>query len=131
MVKKWIVVLCIIAVLVAACILEDAYIDKTFNNFEKSLQIAKNMLTEDDGSIDNQENIDYLNKVENDWDRNVKVLKGLIWHTGLKEIEIGFSRVITYTEENNFTEAMTELNAVLDYLDAYQDEFIFSLENLL
>ena len=89
------------------------------------------MLTEDDGAIDNQENINFLKDIENNWDKQIKGLKSVIWHTGLKEIEIGLSRVITYTEENNFTEAMTELNAILDYLETYADEFKFSLENLL
>lgn len=131
MVKKWIVILSILILLVAACVLEREYVNNSFIKFEKRLLIAKEMLKEDDGAIDNDDNIKFLKTIENDWDKNIKGLKSVIWHTGLKEIEIGLSRVITYTEENNFTEAMTELNAILDYLDTYADEFKLSIENLL
>ena len=131
MVKKWIVILSILVLLVVACILENSYIKGSFDCFQAKLETAKVMLKEDDGAIDNEENISYLENIENDWDKKIKSLKSLIWHTGLKEIEIGLSRVITDTEENNFTEAMTELNAILDYLDTYEDEFTFSWENLL
>ncbi len=131
MVKKWIVILTILVLLILGCIAESSYVNGSFKKFENRLETAKSMLEEDDGAIDNAENIEYLKDIENDWDRNIKGLKSVIWHTGLKEIEIGLSRVITYTEENNFTEAMTELNAIIDYLDTYEDEFEVSLENLL
>jgi len=130
MVKKWIVIMIVFVLLIVSCILENFYITNSFNRLDEKLVIAKQMLEEDDGAIDNEENIKYLKSIENDWDKNIKGLKSVIWHTGLKEIEIGLSRVITYTEENNFTEAMTELNAVRDYLDTYEDEFKLSLENL-
>ena len=131
MVKKWIVIISIMLLLIAGCIVENTYINDSFDRFHKKLETAKTMLEEDDGAIDNDENINFLKSIETDWDKNIIGLKSVIWHTGLKEIEIGLSRVITYTEENNFTEAMTELNAILDYLDTYSREFSFSLENLL
>ena len=131
MVKKWIVIVSIMLLLVAGCIVENTYIRGSFDKFHKKLETAKTMLEEDDGAIDNEENINFLKSIETDWDKNIMGLKSVIWHTGLKEIEIGLSRVITYTEENNFTEAMTELNAILDYLDTYSREFGLSLENLL
>ena len=131
MVKKWIVIISIILLLIAGCIFESTYISGAFKNFENRLIQAKSMLIEDDGAIDNSENIKFLQDIEDDFEKEIKGLKDLIWHTGLKEIVIGLSRVITYTEENNFTEAMTELNAVLDYLDTYVDDFVLSIENLL
>lgn len=131
MVKKWIIILIISALLIGGCVLESGYISGSFKNFERRLNIAKTMLEEDDGAIDNEENISYLKDIESDWDKKIRGLKSVIWHTGLKEIEIGLSRVVTYTEENNYTEVMTELNAILDYLDAYSDEFKLSIENLL
>ena len=131
MVKKWIIIMFIILLLVAGCIVETTYVEGSFHSFEKRLNQAKVMLKEDDGAIDNEENISFLKDLENDWDKNILGLKSVIWHTGLKEIEIGLSRVITYTEENNFTEAMTELNAILDYLDSYTSDFHLSIENLL
>ena len=131
MVKKWIVIISIMLLLITGCIIENTYISSSFDKFHKKLETAKTMLEEDDGAIDNEENIKFLRSIETEWDKNIMGLKSVIWHTGLKEIEIGLSRVITYTEENNFTEAMTELNAILDYLDTYSREFGLSLENLL
>ena len=131
MVKKWIIILFISIFLITACVLEGLYVNNSFIKLNDRLITAKKMLEEDDGQIDNDKNIMFLQSIENDWDKNIKGLKSVIWHTGLKEIEIGLSRVITYTEENNFTEAVTELNAIIDYLDTYSDEFKVSIENLL
>ena len=89
------------------------------------------MLEATKDKIDTEENIIYIEDVHTYWHDKNKVLKGLIWHTGLKDIEVGMARIKTYVEEDNFTEALTELESLTYYVSHYSDDFKFSLENVL
>jgi len=130
-VKRSIVILIIFLGLIAACIAEYFYVNKTFDYLEDKLEEFIPMLSKNEDQIDTDINVSYLTELQQDWNKKSKTLKSLIWHSGIKEIEIGLSRIKTYTEENNFTEASTELNALIEYVDYYSDDFALSLENML
>lgn len=133
MVKKWIVILSILILLVIGCVLEYKYVNGAFEYLENCLIEYRAMIAEDnkDGNIDTIENVTYLEKMHNKWNKKNDLLKSLIWHTGIKDIEIGIARIKTYTEENNYTEAKTELEALIDYLQHYSDDFILSWDTFL
>ncbi len=131
MVKKWIIIASIFVALVVSCVLEYRFVNGSFDSLQKSLQEFRPMLEETEENIDQQENIEYISDLHETWHKKVDGLKALIWHTGLKEVENGLSRVMTYTKENDYTEAMTELNALIDYVQHYSADFDLSLSNLL
>ena len=131
MVKKWIVVIAIILSLGVACILEYHFVNKEFEVLESKLETYKIMLEATKDKIDTEENITYIADVHAYWHGKNKVLKSLIWHSGLKDIEVGMARIKTYVEEDNFTEALTELESLTYYVSHYSDDFKFSLENIL
>lgn len=131
MVKKWIVILIISVILVVSCALEYNFVNKSFAYLTEQLYTYKSMLEADEENINTAENVKFLEDLHNNWHKKEKVLKGLIWHTGIKDIEVGISRITTYTEENDFTEAEAELNALIDYVKHYSGDFDLSLENLL
>ena len=58
------------------------------------------------------------------------MLKCLIWHTGIKDVEIGLARISVYIEENDYTEASAEVLSLVDYLTHYSDDFRISWENI-
>ena len=58
------------------------------------------------------------------------MLKALIWHTGIKDIEVGLARIKIYTMQNDFKEASSELEGLIDYVEHYKEDFTLSLENL-
>lgn len=89
------------------------------------------MLKNSGEDIDNQENIDFIDNLHDEFHKLERALKMLIWHTGLKDVEVGMSRILTYVEENNKTEALVETNALIDYCEHYSLDFKISGENVL
>ena len=130
MLKKWIIILSIIAGLVVGCYFESKFVNKTFDNLSYSLETYQTMLTATEENINTKENTDYLENLHKKFHNEEKALKALIWHTGLKDIEVSISRIMTYTEENDFTEAMAETNALLDYCRHYSQDFKLTVENI-
>ena len=55
----------------------------------------------------------------------------IVWHTGMKEVEINLSRIQSYVVMNNFEETIVELNALKDFCLHYKDDFIITIENIL
>lgn len=119
------------ASLALGCYYENKYVNRAFDNMVESLITFKTMLDESKDKIDIQENIDYLNNLHQSFHESEKALKALIWHTGLKDVEVGISRILTYVQEDDYTEALTETNALLDYCKHYSNDFEISLENIL
>ena len=131
MVKKWIIISLIAIILVVGCVLEYQYVNNTFDYLHDELLQYEKMIKRDEENINTEENIKYITMLHEKWDKKVKWLKALIWHTGIKDIEIGFGRIRTYTEENDYTETLAELQGLIDYLEHYKEEFTFTIENLL
>ena len=129
MVKKWIMIIAIMWILTAGCILENRFVNNAFDFLEYRLENYVYMLDEDQEHIDTQENIDYMKDLHEKWNKKNKILKSLIWHTGMKDIEIGLARISTYTEDNNYVEAETELDALIDYIQHYSKDFALTWEN--
>ena len=72
-----------------------------------------------------------LKTIHKNWQKRTKILKFFVWHTGFKDVEIGLSRITSYTEENDYTEAYTELNNLIDYCIHYCEDYKFNLQNII
>lgn len=131
MIKKLISVLVFIVVIGFAGFFESHYIIKSFDYLNTELEQVRTDLGADTEHIDTKENIDNLKHIHTDWQKHTKVLKFFVWHTGIKEVEVGLSRITSYTEENNYTEAYVELNNLIDYCNHYSEDYRFSLQNII
>ena len=131
MVRRWIIMIVLIFILTAGCIFEFKYVNNSFNWFINSLETLQIQLTQTKDKIDTEENIKYAYKIDEEWHDKVQNLKCLIWHSGIKEIEIGLARVAVYVKENDYKEASAEIAALIDYSAHYLDDFTISDENLL
>ncbi len=130
MVKKWIIMISLIIVLVVGCILESTYVNNSFDNLIEKLETYQIKLDENKDKIDLNELINESKQIHNEWHKRVDLLKCLIWHTGIKDIEIGLARISTYVEENDYTEASAEISSLVDYLKHYSSDFDISWENI-
>ena len=130
MVKKWIVMVLLAAILVFGCIRESIYVNKSFDWLINSLESIQIELRENKEKIDTEKFIGDIYDLHNSWHKKVKVLKCLIWHTNIKDVEIGLARISVYIEENNFTEAYAEIAALIDFSAHYLDDFRISIENI-
>lgn len=130
MVRKWIVILSLMTLLGVGCALEYRFVNHSFEFLQKSLVEYKQMLCQDKEQIDSEENVLFVQNIHEKWHKKSKVLKALIWHTGIKDIEVGLSKIETYSSENDFTEALAELDSLLDYVSHYASDFKLAIENL-
>ena len=127
MVKKWIA---LSIILVAGCVIESIYINRSFNWLINSLETLQIELRENKEKCDTEELIYDANQVHIKWGEKTKVLKCLIWHSGVKDVETGLARVAVYVEENDYKEASAELASLIDYCAHYLDDFHISVENV-
>ena len=130
MIKKWVIVLSILALLVVGCVLEYRFVNSTFEEMTVRFENVKAMLDQNQEHVDTEEILSYLDDLHQDFHQKEKVLKALIWHTGLKDVEIGISRIITYAENNDYTEAMAETNGLVDYCKHYGQDFKITWDNI-
>lgn len=130
MVKKWIFMILLTIVLVIGCLLESFYINNSFDWLINSLETIQIELTENKDKIDTEKFINDVYNLHNDWHKKVKLLKCLIWHTNIKDVEIGLARISVYVEENNYTEAYAEIASLIDFSAHYLDDFRITTENI-
>ncbi len=130
MVKKWIVMISIVIVLVVGCVLESTYVNKSFDKLTQDLESLQMQLDVTKEEIDFEKLILESKEIHNKWHKRVKVLKCLIWHTGIKDVEVGLARISIYIEENDYTEASAEISSLIDYLKHYSSDFDISWENI-
>jgi len=121
----------ITAVLVIGCIFEERYITNSFKWLINNLETIQIELTENKEQIDTEEFILKSHTLHEDWHKKVKVLKCIIWHTGIKDVEVGLARISVYIEENDYTEAYAELASLIDYCAHYLEDFSITSENIL
>ena len=110
---------------------ESHYITASFNELVGELNQIKTELSLSPENIDKPEYIGRLVSLHDDWQEHTEVLKFFVWHTGIKDVEVGLSRITSYTEENNYTEAYVELNNLIDYCKHYSTDYRFSIQNII
>ena len=130
MVKKWIIMGSLIIVLIIGCVLESTYVNNSFDNLVERLENFQIKLDENDEKIDLNELIVESKQIHSEWHKKVDLLKCLIWHTGIKDVEVGLARISIYVEENDYKEASAEVSALVDYLKHYSSDFDVSWENI-
>ena len=116
--------------LFCGCIVESSYVNKSFDWLINSLETIQIEITENKDKIDDEKFVNSIYDLHNVWHNKVKVLKCLIWHTNIKDVEIGLARISVYIGENNFTEAYAEIASLIDFSAHYLDDFRISVENI-
>ena len=130
MVKRWIIMITLSVILIVSCVIETTYVNNSFDWLINSMETLQIEITENMEKIDTKEIIDRAYGIHENWHKKVKVLKCLIWHTGIKDVEIGLARIAVYIEENDYTEAYAEIASLIDYSAHYLDDFEISVDNI-
>lgn len=129
--KRWIIILCFSIVLVVGGIFETRYTQSSLNWLINSLESLQIELSENKEKIDTEALIQKSYALHEEWTDKLKVLKCLIWHSGVKDVEITFARIAVYVEQNDYTEAYAECASAIDYVAHYLDDFKITIENIL
>lgn len=128
--KKWAVMIVIIVLIVGLCVFESVYIQNSFSYLYGELVKFEDKISPDK-DIDLEENISTIKMLHSNWQKRSDNLKMIVWHTGMKEVEINLSRIQSYVMMNDFAEAIVELNALKDFCLHYKDDFTITIENIL
>lgn len=131
MIKKFIAVIVMLVIVLGAGYFESHYITSSFDELVGELNQIKTELSLSSDNIDKPEHIGKLVSIHDDWQKHTEILKFFVWHTGIKDVEVGLSRITSYTEENNYTEAYVELNNLIDYCKHYSRDYRFSIQNII
>lgn len=131
MTKKFIAIIVFLLLIIVASFFESRFIATSFDDLIGKLNSIKTELSLSPDQIDSTENVGTLIETHEFWQSRTKVLKFFVWHTGIKDVEVGLSRITSYTEENNFTEAFVELNNLIDYCEHYKEDYRFNLQNII
>ncbi|MBQ8424823.1 MAG: DUF4363 family protein [Clostridia bacterium] len=131
MVKKWVVMVALTIILVVGCVYESKYIHSSFSGLINSLETLQIEITENKEKIDTEELITKSYNLHDKWHKSIRGIKCMIWHTGVKDIEVGFARIAAYVEENEYADAYAEIASLIDYIAHYLDDFKISIENVL
>lgn len=117
-------------ILVIGCVFETKYVHNSLGWLINSLETLQIEITENKEEINTEELIDLSYSIHEKWHKKVKLLKCLIWHTGIKEAEVGLARISVYIKENDYTEAYAEIASLIDYSAHYLDDFSVTAENI-
>lgn len=131
MIKKFIAVIIMLLIVLGAGYYESHYITSSFDELVGELNQIKTELSLTPDNINQPEYIGKLVSLHDDWQVHTEILKFFVWHTGIKDVEVGLSRITSYTEENNYTEAYVELNNLIDYCKHYSRDYRFSIQNII
>ena len=131
MTKKFIAIIAFLVLIIGAGYFESHYITSSFDQLVGKLNDVKTELSLTPDQIDTVDNVGALVEIHDFWQTRTNVLKFFVWHTGIKDVEVGLSRITSYTEENNFTEAYVELNNLIDYCKHYSKDYRFSVQNII
>lgn len=116
--------------ILAVSILESKYIENVFEKLETRLLAFGAQLDDNQENTASLETLEMIENITQEWHKTAKKLKFLVWHTGIKDVEVGLSRIATYSAENNYTEAKVELNNLLDFSRHYSKDFKVLPENV-
>lgn len=130
MVKKWIIMVSLSFILILGCIIESNYVHSSFRWLINSLETLQIEITQAKDNIDEEKYVDFAYSIHEDWHTKVNNLKCIIWHSGIKDVEIGLARICVYVKENDYKEASAEIGGLIDYLAHYLDDFEVSIENI-
>ncbi len=131
MIKKLVAICSFIVLIVSFGFFESKYILNSFDELSDKLVIIEQQLALTPDSINTEENISDLKGLHEHWQTHTQILKFFVWHTGIKDVEVGLSRITSYTEMNNYEEAYTELNNLIDYCNHYSEDYRFSIQNII
>ena len=131
MLKKYIAIIIFVVSIVLAGFFESHYIVTSFDFLENELYLFAEQMQYDTENIDTEENIVAINQIRKKWQDQTQLLEIFVWHTIIKEIENSLSRITSYVKQNDFKEAYTELNSLIDYSEYYSQDYRFSFQNVV
>ena len=130
--KRWIVTLCIVALIIAAVVWEQIYVNRTFQHLESQVNalIAAVEACGDDNA-DTDENKAQIAAIESYWLKREQVLCYLVKHTETFQISDAIIYAKNFIEFGNKEEVMSALQKLSYLIKVHKYNLGTSLENII
>ena len=125
MVKAIISTLVAIFIIIGASFLENAYLKDTFSEFEKVV-IATYDKTEEKISV--KEDVLTVQKF---WIEKKRSLHIFIPHNDIKEIDLWIAEAVSLVENEEYEDALSKLEVVLEMIEQIPKTYSLRIENIL
>ena len=125
MVKAFITTIVGVAIIVGASIFENAYIEKTFSNFNSAV-FEVYQKTENETATKE----DVL-AVQNLWIKNKKTLHVFIPHNDIKEFDLWISEAVSLVEKKMWEDALSKLEVVIEMTEQIPKTYTHRIANIL
>ena len=125
MVKAIISTIIATILVIGLSIIEQNYLNKTFSEFSEILKCVQEK-TEEETSVKE----DVLS-IQNFWIEKKKTLHVFIPHNDIKEIDLWIAEAVSLVENDNFLDALSKLEVVIELTQQIPKTYKFKLENIL
>ena len=125
MVKAIISTLIAILIIIGASLLENAYLKDTFSEFERVV-LATYDKTEEKISV--KEDVLTFQKL---WIEKKRSLHIFIPHNDIKEIDLWIAEAVSLVENEEYEDALSKLEVVLEMIEQIPKTYSLRIENIL
>lgn len=125
MVKAFITALISLVIIVGASLFEQAYLSKSFGEFERAVTITYEK-TQNHTAVK-----DDVLSVQNLWVEKKKTLHIFIPHNDIKEVDLWVSEAVTLVENQKWEDALSKLEVVLEMIEQIPKTYSLRVENIL
>ena len=130
--KRWIITMCIVALIVAAVVWEQIYVNQTFHHLETQINaLIHTVETCGDDSADTDENKTKIAAIEKYWLKHEQVLCYLVKHTETFQISDAIIYAKNFIEFGNKEEVMSALRKLSYLVKVHSYNMGTSLENII
>ena len=125
MVKSFISMLCVAAVLTLGGIAENLFIKKEFGDF-RNIACELHLKIEDETA----EKEDAV-ALQDNWLNRKKYLHAFIPHTEIKEMDLWLSETVSLIEDKKWEESKSKVKVIINLSEQIPQTFMISWENIL
>lgn len=122
-------IITISVLLIVLVIVEQIFIENTFNELEGEVVSIKQSISQTD-DINTQENDDLIEQLYTYWDKKEEIMCLTMNHKDLDKIGEQISKIKTYITENNKEYAIYEIDILLFYIHSYQKVTNLTFKNI-
>jgi hypothetical protein len=124
MVKTFISMLCVFALLLFGAIFETHTVNTQFEDFHSVLEVLYQKVDDKSASEDD------VYAVQQNWLEKKKCLHVFIPHNDIKEVDLWLSEAVTLVRDGEWSDAISKIEVLKELAEQIPKTFVLSFENI-
>ncbi len=124
--RIWIAAI-VLSAIISCCILETVFVDKIIDNLHGQLNEAETIAK----TSELNNTLELVNNTYDDWIKSKDVFALFVSHGTLEEINQSFVVLISYAENDEFSDFLAENSKIVSMLDQLKDTEFLTIKNIL